>query len=97
MFGACRRVEIAAGRLDLLGDIACRATPRALERHMFEKMRQAMLVGSFVARSSADKTPSEAVSRCAMRSVAILRPEGKVVISTLMRQSVLPRALRGRE
>ena len=29
-------------------------------------------------------TPSDAVSRCAMRSLAILRPDGKVVISTLM-------------
>ena len=55
MFGARRGVEIAARRLDLLGDIARRAPPRPLERHMFEKMRQAMLVGAFVARSRADK------------------------------------------
>ena len=55
MFGARRGVEIAADRLDLLGDVARRAPPRALERHMFEKMRQAMLVRSFVARSGPDK------------------------------------------
>ena len=55
MFGACRRVEIAARRLDLLGDVARRAPPRSLERHMFEKMRQAMLVRAFMARAGADK------------------------------------------
>ena len=42
------------------------------------------------------KTPSEAVSRCAMRSVTMLRPEGKVVISTLMTRPCSTRARRGR-
>ena len=55
MFRACRGVEIAARRLDFLGDITGRAPPRSLERHMFEKMRQAMLVRSFVAGPGADK------------------------------------------
>ena len=55
MFGARRGVEIAADSLNLLGYVARRAPPRALERHMFEKVRQAVLVGSFVARSGPDK------------------------------------------
>ena len=52
--GAGRRVEIAAHRLDLLGDLARAAPPRALERHVFEKMRNAVLVAAFVAAAGID-------------------------------------------
>ena len=52
--GAGRRVEIAADRLDLLGDLARGAPPRALERHVFEEMRDAVLVAPFVAAAGID-------------------------------------------
>ena len=48
-FGAGRRIEIAAHRLDFLGDLARGAPPRALERHVFEQMRNAVFVAAFVA------------------------------------------------
>ena len=43
MFRARRGVEVAAGRLDLFRDRARGAAAGALESHMFEQMRQAML------------------------------------------------------
>ena len=52
--GAGRGIEIAAHRLDLLGDLARRAPPRALERHMFEEMRNAVLVVMLVAAAGSD-------------------------------------------
>ena len=54
VLGSGRGIEIAADRLDLLGDLACAAPPRALERHMFEEMRNAVLVAAFVAAAGSD-------------------------------------------
>ena len=48
LFDTGRRIEIAAGRFDLLGDRAGGAPPRSLEGHVFEQMRQALLVTGFV-------------------------------------------------
>ena len=53
-FGAGCGVEIAANRFDLFGDLARSAPPRALERHVFEKMRNAMLVAALVAAAGGD-------------------------------------------
>ncbi len=53
-FGAGRGIEIAADRLDLLGDLAGRTPPRALERHVLEKMRNAVLVMKLVAAAGSD-------------------------------------------
>src|SRR5580700_8607888 len=52
--GAGRRIEIAADCLDLFGDLAGGAPPRALERHVFEKMRNAVLVAALVAAAGGD-------------------------------------------
>ena len=49
-----RGVDFAAYRLDFLGDLRRRALRRALERHVLEKVRQAVLVVPFRARSGAD-------------------------------------------
>src|ERR1700682_6105282 len=46
-------VEIAAARLDFLDDFARRAPRGALERHVFQEMRNAVLVGLFVAAADA--------------------------------------------
>ncbi len=48
------RVEVAADRLDLLGDLARAAPGCALERHVLEQMRDAVLVGALVAAAGAD-------------------------------------------
>ncbi len=45
-------IEIAADRLDLLGDLARGSRRGALERHVLEQMRNAMLVGLLVAASN---------------------------------------------
>ena len=47
-------VDVAADRLDLLGDLHRRPTFGALERHVFEEMRDAVLRLQFVARASRD-------------------------------------------
>ena len=52
-FGRGAGVEIAADRLDFLDDFARRAPRGALERHMFQQMRDAVLVGLFVAAADA--------------------------------------------
>ena len=52
--GAGRGIEIAAHGLDLLGDLPGGASPRALERHVFEEMRNAVLVAPFVAAAGID-------------------------------------------
>ena len=52
--GAGRGVEIAADRLDLLGNLPGAAPPRALERHVLEEMRNAMLVAALVAAAGID-------------------------------------------
>ena len=54
LLDAGRGVEVAAGRLDLLGERAGRAAARALEGHMLEQVRQALLVGGLVARAGSD-------------------------------------------
>ncbi len=46
------RIEIAADGFDLLGDIPRRARQRALERHVLQKVREAVLRGQFVAGAS---------------------------------------------
>ena len=90
---AGRRIEIAADRLDLLGDLARGAARRALECHVLEEMRDAVLVGALVAAAAPTQTPSEALCRCGIASVTTVRPEGRRVTSMLMRQ--LLRARRG--
>ena len=50
-------VEIAADRLDFLDDLARRAPRGALERHVFEQMRDAVLVRLFVAAADAGPHP----------------------------------------
>ena len=45
-------IEVAADRLDFLGDLAGGAPRRALERHVLEKMRNAVLVGAFAAAAA---------------------------------------------
>ena len=52
--GAGRGIEIAADRFDLLGDLPRGAPPRALERHVFEEMRDAVLVVPLVAAAGID-------------------------------------------
>ena len=47
-------VEVAADRLDLLGDLARGAPRGALERHVLEQMRDAVLVRLLVAAAGAD-------------------------------------------
>ena len=54
---AGRRIEVAADRLDLLGDLTGRAALGALEGHVLEKMRHAMLVRLFVATAATDPDP----------------------------------------
>ena len=49
-----RRIEVAADRLDLLGDLARAAARGAFERHVLEQMRDAMLVRPLVAAAGAD-------------------------------------------
>ncbi len=51
---AGRRIEVAADRLDLLGDLARIAPLGAFERHVLQKMRDAVLGGLLVARAGAD-------------------------------------------
>ena len=83
-FGAGRGVQIAADRLDLLGDLTGRAPPRALERHMLEEMRNAVLVMKFVAAAGSDPYAERCRLKCGMASVTTLMPEFRVVTSTLM-------------
>src|SRR5216684_7372695 len=52
-FGRGAGIEIAADRLDFLDDFARRAPRGALERHVFEQMRNAVLVGLFIAAADA--------------------------------------------
>ncbi len=49
-----RGIEVAADRLDFLGDLARGAALGALERHVFEQMRNAVLVAVLVAAAGAD-------------------------------------------
>ena len=51
---ARRGVDVAANRLDLLGDLARAAALGALERHVFQEMRDAVLVRPLVAAAGAD-------------------------------------------
>jgi hypothetical protein len=53
-------VDLAADRLDLLGDLASTARVGALERHVLEQMRDAVLV---VALSSASRRRSRRRAR----------------------------------
>ena len=50
-------VELAAHRLDLLGDGLGAATLGALEGHMLEEMRDAVLGGAFAAAAGPDPNP----------------------------------------
>ena len=56
-FRAGRGVEFAADRLKFLGDLARTAPLGALERHVFEQVGNAVLVGVFVAAAGADPDP----------------------------------------
>ena len=49
-----RRVEVAADRLDLFGDLACGTPRRSLERHVLEQVRNPMLVRPLVAAARTD-------------------------------------------
>ncbi len=51
LLDARRGIEVAAGAFDLLGNVARRAPPRALEGHMFEKMREAALARALMPRT----------------------------------------------
>jgi hypothetical protein len=51
---ARRGVDVAAHRLDLLGDLARATALGALERHVLQEMRDAVLVGLLVAAAGAD-------------------------------------------
>ena len=46
------RVELAANRIDRLGDIFRRPRGGALEQHVLDEMRDAALVGAFVPRAA---------------------------------------------
>ena len=52
-----RGIDVAARRLDLLGDVARRPPPGALEGHMLEEMRNAVLAWLLVARPCPDPDP----------------------------------------
>ena len=56
-------IEIAADRLDLLGDLARGAARRALERHVLEEMRDAVLVRLLV--TAAARHPARRARRSA--------------------------------
>ena len=47
-------VDMAADRLDLVGDVLCAAARRALEHHVFEQVGHAVDLGRFVARAGVD-------------------------------------------
>ena len=64
-FGRSARVEIAADRLDFLDDLARGALGGALEGHVFEEMRDAVLVRLLV--TAADARPDAERSRFQMR------------------------------
>ena len=66
-------VEIAADRLDLLDDLARGAPRGALERHVFEQMRDAVLVRLFVA--AADAGPD--AERCGLQMRHGVGDDGK--------------------
>ena len=51
--GLC--IEVAADVLDRLGDFAGASTARALERHVFDEMREPVLARALVARSRGDE------------------------------------------
>ena len=82
---AGRGIEIAADGLDFLDDLPRAAPARALERHVLEKMRNAVLVEAFVAAAGVDPDAERRGSRrCGMASVTTLMPDFRVVTSTLM-------------
>ena len=56
---AGRRIEIAADRFDLLGDLARGALLRPLEGHVLEEMRDAVLVGLSSRLPAPTHTPSD--------------------------------------
>ena len=67
-FGRGRGVDLAADILDVLGDLARRAAARALEGHVLDEMREAVLVGRARGASRPPtQTPSVAVATCGMR------------------------------
>jgi len=70
---AGRRVEIAADRLDLLGDLLRAAPRRALERHVFEQMGNAVLVGQFVAAAGAHPH----AERCGLQMRHVVGDDGQ--------------------
>jgi hypothetical protein len=53
-FDAGRRIQVAAHRLDLFGDLPGRALLGPLERHVLEKMRNPVLVRALVAAAATD-------------------------------------------
>src|SRR5207253_3927511 len=64
-FGRGARIEVAADRLDFLDDLARRALGRTLEGHVFQKVRDAVLVGLLV--TTADAGPDAERRRLQMR------------------------------
>ena len=76
---------MAADRLDLLGDRAGAAPLGALERHVFEEMRDAVdrpAIRAVVPTST--HRPSETVSTVSMRSVTMRSPFGSVASLVVM-------------
>jgi len=53
-FDARRGIKVSADGLDLFGDLPGGPPPRSLERHMFEEMRDAVLVVAFVTAAGID-------------------------------------------
>ena len=61
---AGRGVDLAADILDLLGDLAGGAARRALEGHVLEQVRDAVLVVALVSRAGLDPDPERDAFRC---------------------------------
>ena len=83
---AGRRIEIAADRLDLLGDLP-RGAPRVpLNAMCSRKCEMPFSSGCSSRLPAPTHTPSEALCRCGIASVTTVSPEGSRVTSMLMRQ-----------
>ena len=83
---------MAADRLDLLGDVAGAAPLGALEGHVFEEMRDAVLVVRLVRLPTSTQRPSDTVSTSGMAWLTTLKPLASSDRSTLMRPLPLWRA-----
>ena len=92
-FDAGRRIEIAAHRFDLLGDLARGAGLVPLKAMCSRKCEMPCSSACSSRLPAPTHTPSEALCRCGIASVTTVKPEGRRVTSRLMQQ--LLRARRG--